>query len=69
MDFLVPIIIGLVVGVITLFILISQLRTVKKQNAAAEYVNKGSMKISHQFDHYLSRKVEREAIQRQTQQN
>lgn len=68
MQFLIPIIIGLVAGGITLFILISQLRTVHKQHAAAEYVNQGSMKLNIKVDHYLARNVEREQIQRQSPQ-
>lgn len=65
-QYLVPIIIGLIAGGITLLSLLSQLRTVVKQHAAADYVNPGSLKLGIKTDQFLTRKVEREAIQRQT---
>lgn len=66
MDFMIPILIGLAAGGITLFKLFSELKTVVKNRAAADYVNAGSMKFSRRQDLFLYKQTDRTPIQRQT---
>lgn len=65
MQLLFPIIVGLIVGGLTLLYLLSQLHTVVKQNAAADYVNPGSLVLDIRVDQFVTKNVERTAIQRQ----
>ena len=54
---------ALVVGGIVFGILFSQLKSVVKQSAAAEYVKKDSFRLTHQQDLYLYKKTEKRARQ------
>ncbi len=58
-DPLITAIAALVVGGIVFGILFSQLKTVVKQSAAAEYIKKDSFRLTHQQDLYLYKKTER----------
>lgn len=66
MQFLIPLIIGLVVGGIVLMSLLSQLHSVVQKHEASDYVNPGSMKLTIRNDQFLTKNTERQLIQRQT---
>ena len=63
MNILVPLIIGLVVGGITLASLLSQLKSVSKQYSASEYVVKNSFDLQERKDVYLYTDTDRRMIQ------
>ena len=65
-QFLIPLIIGLVVGGIVLASLLSQLHSVSQKNEASDYVNPGSLKLELRNDHFIRKDTERHPIQRQT---
>ncbi len=65
-DILIALVIGLVIGGITVGSLLGQLKSVVQQHAAADYVNKGSMQLRQKQDLFLNTKTERTPIQRQT---
>ena len=58
-TFVVCLIIGAVVGLITVLILKAQLKTVRRQERAHEYVKPGSMQVSVYRDIFLYREVKR----------
>lgn len=58
-NLLICLLIGLAVGAITVIVLKGQLKTVRRQNRAHEYVRSGSMKLNVQRDIYLYRNVTR----------
>lgn len=64
-QFLIPLIIGLVVGGIVLASLLSQLHSVSQKHEASDYVNPGSMKLEIRQDHFIRKNTERHPIQRQ----
>ena len=66
MQFLIPLIIGLVVGGIVLASLLSQLHSVVQKREASDYVNPGSLKLQIRNDQFVGKQTERQAIQRQT---
>ncbi|MCQ2416885.1 MAG: hypothetical protein MJ071_03625 [Oscillospiraceae bacterium] len=53
------IIIGLIVGGITLLILLSQLKTVVPQNQASNYIKKNSLHLTEQKDFFLFKQTEK----------
>ena len=65
-QFLIPLIIGLVVGGIVLASLLSQLHSVSQKHEASDYVDPGSMNIQIRYDHFINKKTEQHPIQRQT---
>ena len=65
-QYLIPLIIGLVVGGIVLASLLSQLHSVSQKHEASDYVNPGSMKLVTKYDHFINKETERHPIQRQT---
>ena len=58
-DPMITAIAALAVGGIVFGILFSQLKTVVKQSAAAEYIKKDSFRLTHQQDLYLYKKTEK----------
>lgn len=56
---LICIIIGLIVGGITLASLLSQLHSVHNHNEATEYIQKGSLHVTQRNDMFLYKKTER----------
>ena len=66
MQYLVPLIIGLVVGGIVLASLLSQLHSVVQKHEASDYVNPGSLHMQIRDDRFIGKQTERHAIQRQT---
>lgn len=58
---LVALIIGVVSGVIVAFILKAQLKSVKRQNLAHEYIKEGSMVITRRSDIFLYRNITKTA--------
>ena len=60
-------VVGIVAGLIVVAILAGQLKSVKKQNQARDYVKAGSMRLTERSDIFLYRNVSR--TRRQTQQN
>lgn len=67
MHIVVPIIIGLIVGGITLAGLLGQLKSVVKKEAATDYVNKGSLQLTKNQDIFLYKHTEKNAVQQRTQ--
>ena len=65
-QYLIPLIIGLVVGGIVLASLLSQLHSVSQKHEASDYVNPGSMKLVTKYDNFINKETERLPIQRQT---
>lgn len=63
MNILIALIIGLVVGGITLASLLSQLKSVAKQYSAAEYVVKNSLDLQERRDVFLYTNTDRRMIQ------
>lgn len=55
----VGILIGIVISLLIMFGLASQLRSVKMQTQAAEYIKKGSFKLTHSRDVFLYSRVEK----------
>ena len=58
-DFLMTLIIAAIAGGITLAILWGQLKSVVRQSAAADYVNRGSVQIPLRSDTFLYRKTDK----------
>jgi uncharacterized protein len=58
-SLMISLFIGLAVGAIVTIILCAQLKTVRKQNRAHEYVKSGSMRVTVRNDIYLYRNVSR----------
>ena len=58
-NLLIALIIGIAVGLIVVFALKAQLKSVQKQDRANAYVKKDSMNLTHQSDIYLYRTVSR----------
>lgn len=58
-NLVICLIIGLVIGLIVAFVLKGQLKSVRKQDAAANYVKPGSMQLTHSGDYYMYRTVTR----------
>ena len=58
-TFVICLVIGLVVGIIVALVLKGQLKTVRKQNQAQEYVKPGSMQLRLHSDLFLYRNVTR----------
>ena len=52
-------VIGIVAGLIVVAILAGQLKSVKKQNQARDYVKAGSMRLTERSDIFLYRNVSR----------
>ena len=63
-NLLICLIIGIVVGLIVVFILKGQLNTIRKQDRAHAYMKSGSMKVNVMHDIFLYRNVSR--VKRQT---
>ena len=55
MQFLIPLIIGLVVGGIVLASLLSQLHSVVQKHEASDYVNPGSLKLQIRNDQFVGK--------------
>lgn len=53
--------IGLLIGLITVLVMRSQLKSVRPKNAAADYVVPGSFRLRHSRDIFLYRNVTRTA--------
>lgn len=53
--------IGVLIGLVTVLIMRSQLKSVRAQNAAADYVVSGSFRLRHSRDIFLYRHVHRSA--------
>lgn len=66
-SLLVSLVIGLVCALIITFIMRAQLKSVRSQAAASQYVRSGSMELTHSRDLYLYRRVDRQ--RRQTNQS
>ena len=60
-DLLMTVIFALIAGGITFAILWGQLKSVVKQQSAADYVNKGSVNIRRRDEYFLYRKTDRQA--------
>lgn len=58
-NFLICLVIGLVIGLITVFALKGQLKSVRKQNQANSYIKSGSMNLTACHDIFLYRNVSR----------
>ncbi len=66
MDLLIPIIIGLIIAAVIMFMLHGQMKTVKMNDEASDYIKKGSFHLSRSRDVFLYKRVEK---QRKEQQN
>ena len=62
---LISLLVGLVIGGVVLGILWKQLKTVVKNNAAADYIRKNSFRLTQQQDVYLYKKLDRQPRQQQ----
>lgn len=51
--------IGILIGLVTVLIMRSQLKSVRPKNAAADYVVRGSFQLRHSRDIFLYRHVHR----------
>ena len=58
-SLMIALVLGVVVGVITVSILKGQLKTVRAQNRAHDYLKTGSMRVNIQRDIFLYRNVSR----------
>ena len=59
MEILICIGIGLIIGLVTVLIMRSQLKTVRSRYTAADYVVQGSFNLHHSRDIFLYRHVHR----------
>lgn len=62
MDFLIPLGIGLIVGLIVLFSLLSQLKTVVQKHEASDYITPNSLKLTHRDDRFVTKHTDRQMI-------
>ena len=62
MDFLIPLGIGLIVGLIVLASLLSQLKSVAQKHEASDYVTPNSLKLSVRNDRFIDKHTERQMI-------
>ena len=62
MDFLMPLIIGLVVGLIVLFSLLSQLKSVSQKHEASDYVVQNSLHLNVRNDRLIDKHTERQMV-------
>ena len=58
-SFMISLVIGIIAGLITVFVMKGQLKSVRKQDSARVYVKKGSMRLTYSRDIFLYRNVER----------
>jgi uncharacterized protein len=58
-SFMISLVIGIIAGLITAFVMKGQLKSVRKQDSARVYVKKGSMRLTYAQDIFLYRNVER----------
>ena len=58
-SFMISLVIGIIAGLITAFVMKGQLKSVRKQDSARVYVKKGSMRLTYARDIFLYRNVER----------
>ena len=58
-SFMISLVIGLISGLITAFVMKGQLKSVRKQDSARVYVKKGSMQLTYSRDIFLYRNVVR----------
>jgi uncharacterized protein len=58
-SFMISLVIGIIAGLITAFVMKGQLKSVRKQDSARVYVKKGSMRLTYSRDIFLYRNVER----------
>ena len=58
-SFMISLVIGLISGLITAFVMKGQLKSVRKQDSARVYVKKGSMRLTYSRDFFLYRNVTR----------
>lgn len=59
MDLLMAAVIGLILALIVVLCLRGQLKTVRRQSAAADYVKKGSFRLTAQTDRFMYKKLEK----------
>ena len=62
MEFLVPLMIGLVVGLIVLFSLLSQLKSVVQKHEASDYIAPGSLHLTERQDRFVDKHTERQMV-------
>ena len=58
-SFMISLVIGIIAGLITAFVMKGQLKSVRKQDSARVYVKKGSMRLTYSRDIFLYRNVVR----------
>ena len=58
-NFMICLVIGIIAGVVVAFVLKGQLKSVRKQNRASDYVKPGSMQVTVRNDFFLYRNVTR----------
>ena len=58
-SFVISLVIGIIAGLITAFVMKGQLKSVRKQDSARVYVKKGSMQLTYSQDIFLYRNVTR----------
>ena len=58
-SFMISLVIGIIAGLITAFVMKGKLKSVRKQDSARVYVKKGSMRLTYSRDIFLYRNVER----------
>ena len=69
MGFLIPLGIGLIAGLIVLFSLLSQLKSVVQKHEASDYMTPNSLKLSVRSDHFVDRHTERQMIRQMPAQD
>ena len=62
MEFFVPLMIGLVVGLVVLFSLLSQLKSVAQKHEASDYIKPDSLKLTERHDRFIDKHTERQMI-------
>ena len=62
MEFFVPLMIGLVVGLVVLFSLLSQLKSVAQKHEASDYIKPNSLKLTMRHDKFIDKHTERQMI-------
>lgn len=62
MEFFVPLMIGLVVGMVVLFSLLSQLKSVSQKHEASDYITPGSLHLKERQDRFVDKHTERQMI-------
>ena len=62
MEFFVPLMIGLVVGLVVLFSLLSQLKSVVQKHEASDYITPGSLHLTERQDRFVDKHTERQMI-------